>query len=114
MRLLIALQALLTIVFAGAVWLHLVLRGPFGANERPTEPGFLQWWYDTPGHVEFNFILLQLLYPLFWWFTRKQPWPRFWRVVRTIHLIAALAVVLLVVLFFVFFGLMYLEGGWRS
>lgn len=114
MRLLIPAQALLTALFIGAVWIHIVLRGAYGSNSRPTEPGFLQWWHDLPGHMEFNLILLQVLYPLFWWLTRKQPWPRFWRVVRMVHLIGALAVASLIVLFFLFAWMMEMEGGWRS
>lgn len=114
MRLLIPTQALLTLVFVGAVWIHVVLRGPYGGNSKPTEPGFLQWWYDLPGHFEFNLILLQLAYPLFWWFTRKQPWPPFWRVLRVVHLIGALIVLLLVLFFFLFAWIMDMEGGWRS
>ena len=114
MRILIAIQALLTGVFIGALWLHVILRGAYGGIPRPAEPGFLQWWYDLPGHFEFNFILLQLAYPLFWWFTRKKPWPMVWRVVRMVHLIAALAVVAIVAFFFLFMWLMEREGGWRS
>lgn len=114
MRILIAIQALLTGVFIWALGLHVVLRGAYGGIPRPAEPGFLQGWYDLPGHFEFNFILLQLGYPLFWWFTRKKPWPGFWRVVRMVHLVAALGVVLLVAAFLLFSWVMEREGGWRQ
>ncbi len=114
MRILVSLQALLTLIFIVAVWLHMILRGPFGTQAKPSEPGFLQMWYELPGHFEFNLILLQILYPLFWIFTRRRAWPKFWRGVRTVHLIASLAVVALVIFFFLFSWIMEKEGGWRT
>ncbi len=114
MRILIPVQAVLTSIFIGAVWLHVVLRCPKGDQERPIEPGLLKIWYDLPGHFEFNLILFQVLYPLFWLLTRRCAWPKFWRVIRTVHLIASLAVVALVIFFFLFSWIMEKEGGWRT
>lgn len=66
----------------------------------PMEPGFLKWWSDLEGQPELDLFLLQLGYPVFWWFTRKHPWSGFWGGLRKAHLIAVIALVSGLVLLF--------------
>ncbi len=60
----------------------------------PAEPGFLKWWYDLEGQPELDLFLVQLGYPLFWWFTRGSAWTGFWGWLRSAHLIAVVALLL--------------------
>ncbi len=60
----------------------------------PPEAGFLRWWHGLEGQPEFHLLLVQLLYPLLWWLTRKAPWPPCWRAWRSVHLVLVLLLVL--------------------
>lgn len=59
---------------------------------------FLKWWHDLEGQPELDLFLLQVGYPLFWWFTRKPAWTGFWGWLRKVHLIAVVALVLALLL----------------
>jgi hypothetical protein len=67
----------------------------------PMEPGFLKWWYELEGQPELDLFLVQIGYPVFWWFTRQQEWTGFWAVWRMAQLIAVIALLLV-------FGLLFL------
>lgn len=66
----------------------------------PTEPGFLKWWHDLEGQPELDLFLLQLGYPVFWWFTRKLAWTGFWGWLRKVHGLAVIVLVVALLLLF--------------
>lgn len=66
----------------------------------PDEPGFLKWWYDLEGQPELDLFLIQLGYPVFWWFTRNPAWTGSWGWLRKAHGIAAIYLVLALLLLF--------------
>ena len=66
----------------------------------PEGPGFLKWWHHVEGQPELNLFLLQLGYPLFWWFTRKPAWTGIWGWLRKAHGIAVVVLVVALLLLF--------------
>ncbi len=93
MGLLRLLLALFITVFCFGLWLWWQLEFQ-RLGFPPTEPGFLHWWHDLEGQPELDLFLLQLGYPVFWWFTRKPAWTGLWGWLRKAHGIALIALVL--------------------
>ena len=94
---------LILLVFVACFWLGLWLWWQIVhllSGFPPTEPGFLRWWYDLEGQPELDLFLLQLGYPVFWWFTRKPAWTGFWGWLRKAHGIALIALVVALLLLF--------------
>jgi len=93
----------LLVLFIACLWLGLWLWWQLvflRSGLPPLEPGFLRWWSDLEGQPELDLFLLQLGYPVFWWFTRKPAWTGFWGWLRKAHLITVFGLVVLVFLMF--------------
>jgi hypothetical protein len=99
MHVLRLLQVLVSGALVGGFWLWWVL-DHVGHGIRP-ESGFLRWWHELDGQPEFYLLLVQLAYPVYWWFSRNLPWTRFWRGWRTVHFV-------LVVILYAMTGLLWL------
>lgn len=93
MWLLYLIQTLFSAAFSlgFCIWWALV---HVGHGMPPQEEGFVRWWSQLDGQPEFHLLLVQLLYPLFWWLSRKAPWPVFWRYWRNLHLVLVVLLVL--------------------
>lgn len=93
------LQVLFSLALAGGFWLWWVLEH-VGHGYPPEEAGFLRWWHGLDGQPEFHLLLVQVLYPLLWWLSRKVPWHPFWRTWRLVHLVLVLGLILVTGLLF--------------
>ena len=103
------LQVLFSVALTGGFWLWWVL-DHVGHGYPPQEAGFVRWWHGLDGQPEFYLLLVQVLYPLLWWLSRKLPWTPFWRVWRTVHL--ALVLLLMLVTGLLFLATPDLGGHW--
>lgn len=93
MWLLYLVQTLFSAAFSLGFYLWWVLEH-VGHGYPPEQEGFLRWWHGLNGQPEFHLLMAQLLYPLFWWLSRKAPWPVFWRYWRNLHLVLVVLLVL--------------------
>lgn len=87
------MQVLFSVALTGGFYLWWMLDHT-GHGLRPHEESFLRWWHGLEGQPEFELLLVQVLYPLLWWLSRKLPWPPFWRAWRNVHLALVLLLVL--------------------
>lgn len=106
--LLMLLQILFTTALIGGFWLWWQLQHVLSGY--PPNGGFLLWWHELGGQFELTLLEVQMLYPILWWFTRKQPWSPFWRAWRNTHL--ALVFLLLLVTGLAFLATPDLSGNW--
>lgn len=103
-----ALLVLFTAALLSGFWLWWML--DHVGHGYPPESGFLRWWHDLGGQPEFLLLLAQLAYLPYWWFTRRSPWSRFWRIWRDVQL--ALVLLLLLSVGIGFLATPDLGGHW--
>jgi hypothetical protein len=106
------LHRLLLVLFSTSLvfgfWLWWVLEHV--GHGYPPEAGFLRWWHELDGQPEFDLLLVQMAYPLYWWLSRKLPWSPFWRIWRRTQL--ALVLLLFLVVGLAFLATPDLGGHW--